>query len=326
MLFRTMFVFAALGGMLLGSSPVLAGAVTAETPPKPAATGTEPGAADVASMPTAQETAPAPFVVVDHVKLNMEFTDEDMAVLQEMAKVVKQVLSEATLPRETAPWESVEFDLQGDSKVVEAPLKAALTIRKRTFDQTRPDTRTFYYDPAQLAEFKTNLRIYFRDTLQVAFVEKPTVPTSAGDMLGLKLKVSADELEILKKMSETVKSIMAQAEPLPTARNKEGELIPRILELRLDSEIAAPPYAAAFALEDVDRNEEAERKIYVFFYDPNDPEALHRELRAYLSPVLQVSFPSQDEADHAEVATVDKLETIPVQVEEIQPASEAKPE
>ena len=51
----------------------------------------------------------------------------------------------------------------------------------------------------QYSEFKANLKVYFRDALGVAFVEKTEAPTSASEMLELKLKVAADELEILKK-------------------------------------------------------------------------------------------------------------------------------
>ena len=101
---------------------------------------------------------------------------------------------------------------------------------------------------------------------------------------------------------------MAEAEPQAEARNEAGELIHRVLELRLDAEIAEPPYEAAFALEDVDQGEEETRKIHVFYYDPANPEGLHRELRQYLRPILHVTFPRQDEKDRAAVATANKLE------------------
>jgi len=283
---HTLFLLAALSGLLFASGAVNAEDSTAE----PAA---------------AAEAQPAVFSVYDHVVLHMEFDDDDMDALQEIGAIVEQVLKEAKLPENSEPWaENPHFILSADSKVVEPPLTAALTIKpysESDVSENQQAPQTFYYDPAELVKFTSALRIYFRDTLKLVFEEEaPEAPTSVSEMVELQLRGTQKEMKVLHKMAELVKSVLQDAEPTQDAYDKEGKLRERQLELRLNVEVAEPPFEALFALENVDVADEAQRQTQVFAYNPQTLQLMLDELQTYLVKVLYVRFPSAREAQPAD--------------------------
>jgi hypothetical protein len=226
------------------------------------------------------------FFVSDYVRLHLEGTDAEVAILEQMASTLRHLLEQAVLVEGQKPWTEIRhLTLRLNADIVHPPFVAALSLEDQDQIPSRRSTRVFYYNPNNEVDFSARLQAYLWRTLGVRFHERPR-QAQVSSQVQLHLKAVDTDLPDLRALAALVREVLEEASP-PASMDYP----PRRLELKLDTEIVMPPFRAGLSLSDLDAREE-ERTVQVFYYDPGQRQAFKHSLRAYLTNVLAVHFPA----------------------------------